>query len=109
MIRLQCHKVNTGLGGVGAPYLKPAGFAPHAGTVYVVNGVGSDPTNRVRASPPHPVTVVNYRANVAGGLVLETEGRVLTASFLASNGLVRDTFRIEKRVGYSRPTAQCSK
>lgn len=77
--------------GDGAYRKDDTGPAPHSGTVYVVNGSGSE----VRT------TTLNHPAMVRGllelgSVVLDVDDTTLTARFLTSTGLIHDAFRIEK-------------
>lgn len=85
-------------GGNGRPagdgaYEKNAGPSPHEGTVYAVPG-SSGQTSGVGN---HPIMVV--KLNVLGSMILDVNGDRLDATFLQSNGNVRDTFTIMKGSG----------
>jgi len=87
-------KVESGDGdpaGDGAYRKVDVGPGPHTGTVYVVNGSGSE----VR------MTTLNHPAMIRGllelgSVVLDIDDTTLTAQFLTSTGAVHDAFRIVK-------------
>jgi len=81
----------TSTGGDGA-YQKPAGLQPHEGAVYSVVGSSAKLSS---GSLNHPAMVVSlYRL---GSLVIDVDGRQLSAKFLDENGTVRDDFTILKQ------------
>lgn len=88
------HQVEPGSGDpdAGGAYRKAAtGPSAHSGTVYVVNGSGSE----VRTSTlNHPAMVTNLLE--LGSVVLDIDGQTLTARFLTDTGAVHDTFSIVK-------------
>lgn len=79
----------------GGAYVKAAtGLVPDSGTVYVVAGS----SGRLDAGDyNHPANIVNV--NALGSMVIEIEGDRLDASFLSSDGEVRDRFSIVKGGG----------
>jgi hypothetical protein len=87
-------KVDLGDGdpaGDGAYRKVDVGPGPHTGTVYVVNGSGSE----VR------MTTLNHPAMIRGllelgSVVLDIDDTTLTAQFLTSTGAIHDAFRIVK-------------
>ena len=89
------HQIDGGDGrvtGDGA-YRKPGEFIgdPNQGAVYVVAGS----SGKISGGP------LNHRAmrvsmNRLGSMVLEVDGDTLDAAFLDNNGVIRDTFRIDK-------------
>ena len=102
------HVVNNGSGDPtrDGPYVKPTGFVPNAGTVYVVAGSGGqlDPKG---ASELHPAMYVGIAQH--GSLVVDVSGDTLTARFLSSSGVVGDTFSIAKRDGYVPAAPPCAR
>ena len=85
-------------GGNGRPagdgaYEKSAGPSANEGTVYAVPG-SSGQTSGVGN---HPIMVVSL--NVLGSMILDVNGDRMDATFLQSNGNVRDTFTIMKGSG----------
>ncbi|MEN8158647.1 MAG: metallophosphoesterase family protein [Myxococcota bacterium] len=77
-------------GGDGA-YLKPDGFAPHAGAVYTVAGNGAS-----SSSGPfdHPTTAVAM--DRLGSVVIDVEGNRLDAAFVDDAGVVADAWTLLK-------------
>jgi hypothetical protein len=95
-----CMKLNGGSGrpsGSG-PYVKPAGFASRAGTVYAVVGTSAQ-SNGVVWTSTHPAMYTTQAT--FGSLVLDITDTTLDARFVSSSGAVTDSFRIEKRAGYA--------
>lgn len=101
------HQVDPGDGdpaGDGAYRKDDTVPSPNSGTVYVVNGSGSD----VRA------TTLNHPAMIRGllelgSLVVDVDDNVLTAQFLTSTGAIHDTFRIVKGLACPpAPAAGCA-
>ena len=72
--------------------------APNSGTVYVVNGSGSEVRN---ATLNHPAMVRGLLE--LGSVVLDVDDTTLTAQFVTSTGEVHDAFRIVK--GLACPAA----
>lgn len=64
---------------------------PNSGTVYVVNGSGSEVRPATLDHPAHIRGILE-----AGSLVIDVNEDVLTARFLTSGGEVHDQFRIAK-------------
>jgi hypothetical protein len=88
------HKLDAGDGdpaGDGAYRKEDLGPTPHSGAVFVVDGSGSEVRN---ATLDHPAMIVGRLE--LGSLILDVAGDTLTARFLNSAGVVRDTFRIVK-------------
>ncbi len=76
----------------GGAYRKPSpGTKGRAGAVYAVAGSSGKTSG---GSFDHPVMVTSF--DVLGSLVLDIEGLRLDATFLDSNGEVRDSFTIVK-------------
>lgn len=73
------------------PYRKPAGRAPHKGTVYVVAGASGE---AMKGPLNHPAMAVS--ASVAGSLVLDVVGNRLEGRYLTETGAVLDQFAIVK-------------
>ena len=86
-------KLNTGGGrvtGAGA-YVKPPGFSPNNGAVYVVTGSAGKVSG---GSLDHPAMFLSL--NRLGSLYFEVNGDRLDATFLRENGTTNDTFSIIK-------------
>jgi len=86
--------LNAGLGreGAGGPYRKPAGKHGNRGTVYVVcgnSGQGGDISFQ-----HHPAMAVKFDGY--GSLVLDIDGPRLDAKYLRANGVIDDSFTIDK-------------
>jgi hypothetical protein len=78
-------------GGDGAYRKETTGPDPHSGSVYVVNGSGSE----VRMTTlDHPVMVSNLLE--LGSVVIDVDANSFTARMLNSSAQVRDTFQIVK-------------
>jgi hypothetical protein len=71
---------------------------PHSGTVYVVNGSGSDLRTAILN---HPAMVVN-RLEI-GSMVIDIDHDTLTARFVNGAAQLRDTFQIVKGSGVTKP------
>jgi acid phosphatase type 7 len=91
------HAVDAGSGRddeTGA-YRKPGPGVEHAGTVYVVAGssgkTGGGPLN-------HPAMYISL--DQLGSLVIDIEALTLNAKFLDASGAVRDSFTIQKDLGF---------
>lgn len=89
-------------GGTAAPYIKPAGRVPHAGTVYAV--VGST-ANLDHGPLDHPAHAVVRRE--LGSMVIDVAGEGLDAYFINAYGEVSDHFRIEKSAGMPAAERRC--
>ncbi len=77
------------------PYIKPFGKNPHAGTVYVVNGVGEN-AHSDGGALDHPIMVESF--SLEGSLVVDINGDLLNASFISRFGDTLDRFTIQKSV-----------
>lgn len=94
--------LDGGGGGAAAPYRKPAGRVPLAGTVYAV--VGS--TAKLDGGPlDHPAHAVNRRE--LGALVLDVAGERLDGYFINAHGEVSDHFGIEKSAATAVVERRC--
>ena len=94
------HAVSNGSGSAASqPYRKPAGFTPHAGTVYVVAGSGGklDPLGSRHAA-------MYYSVSQRGSLILDVSPSLLSAQFMTSTGTVIDRFDMEKSVDTVAPS-----
>ena len=94
------HAVSNGSGSSASqPYRKPAGFTPHAGTVYVVAGSGGklEPLGSRHAA-------MYYSVSQRGSLILDVSPSLLSAQFMTSTGTVIDRFDMEKSVGTVTPS-----
>ena len=86
-------------GGSGDPatdnaYGKPnRGGTPNDGTVYVVAGSASE-KRPLGPNAPHPTSF--SALSEMGSLILDIDGQTAVGTFLDLNGVVRDTFTIEK-------------
>jgi hypothetical protein len=98
-----CNMMNSGRGSPSLPYLKPTGFAPHAGAVYIVSG-SSGKIERMEPSP-HPVMAVSTM--MFGSLALNVTDTHLTGEFVTDSGAVADTFVIAKVPGFV-PRTKCT-
>lgn len=78
--------------GDGAYRKETVGPDPHSGTVYVVNGSGSEV--RTMTTLNHPAMVTNLFE--LGSMVIDIDANTFTARFLNSAVQVHDTFRIVK-------------
>ncbi|MEN8158972.1 MAG: metallophosphoesterase [Myxococcota bacterium] len=85
-------------GGDGA-YQKPPGPVAHAGTVYVVNGTGSDSTS---GPFDHPTTVLGLVS--LGSVVIDVDGDRLDARFLDDAGVVADHWTLLKAPDETPPS-----
>jgi hypothetical protein len=88
------HRIDGGDGdpsGDGSYHKASAGPAPHEGAVYSVVG-SSGKTGRGKLN--HPVMVRSLAEE--GSLLLEVEGRSLSAWWIHKDGSVRDHFQITK-------------
>jgi hypothetical protein len=88
------NKVDPGDGdpaGNGSYRKDAVGPIADSGAVYVVNGSGSEVRN---TTLNHPAMLVGLLE--LGSLVVDVDDHVLTARFLNSSALVKDTFQIEK-------------
>jgi len=76
------------------PYTKPsAGPTAHAGTVYVVNGVGEN-ARADGGALDHPVMISAFAFE--GSMVIDVDGNRLEAHFISRLGDVLDHFEIVK-------------
>lgn len=94
-------KVEPGDGdpaGDGAYRKDDTGPTPNSGTVYVVNGSGSEVRVTSLAHPAMIRTLLEL-----GSVVMDVDDTTLTAQFLTSTGAIHDAFRIVK--GLACPTA----
>ena len=83
------------------PYLKSAlRNTPHAGTVYVVNGVGEN-AHADGGALDHPIMVTGIEFE--GSMLIDIEGNTLDAYFVSRLGDVLDRFQIVKGVPVPGP------
>ena len=84
-------KVGSGNGKGATPYAKPAGIESRKGAVYAVAGSSAKTSS---GSLNHPAMVVSMLR--LGSMVLDIDGRSLTARFIDNAGTIRDDFGIMK-------------
>jgi len=84
-------KVDPGNGSGSNPYGKPAGMTSHDGAVYAVAGSSAKTSG---GSLDHPAMVVSM--NRLGSMVIDIDGKNLTARFIDNAGTIRDNFSIIK-------------
>ncbi len=87
--------VSRGRNNQDRDFIKPAGKAPHQGTVYVVAGSSSKVDQGPMDHPAHKVGLLE-----AGSLLIDISGNTLTSRFINSKGEVSDEFSITKEKGY---------
>lgn len=94
--------VSDGINHRNADYLKPVDSTPHDGTVYVVAGSSSKVDRAPINHPAMPVSMLE-----AGSMVIDIDGRKLSAYFINDKGKVSDAFSIRKVADYRSDYAGC--
>ncbi|MDB6113305.1 MAG: uncharacterized protein JWQ83_2194 [Lacunisphaera sp.] len=79
----------------GGAYRRPLARTPHAGEVIVVAGSSGKVPPPDKAPLHHPAMVTSFRET--GSLIVEVNGDRIDVTFLNGEGVVRDTFRLEKK------------
>ena len=96
-----CHSL---LGGDAGNYTKPAGFVPHAGTVYLTAG-SSGWLESLSPRGQHPVMAL--QTLTLGSVVFDVTPTALAARFITSTGAVGDRWSISKVDGFVPPARTC--